>query len=125
MPAIQLPGSATPFSPGFRAGDFVFVSGQIASRDDGSVLIGDFTDEVNQTIDNVERILRAAGCGLEQVVKVNAWLSNPLLFRPFNEVYASRFPTPPPARTTVMVSFGLPDVRVEIDAVAYVGSDME
>jgi 2-iminobutanoate/2-iminopropanoate deaminase len=115
------PAPAVPLSPGMRAGDFVYVSGQVPTNTDGSVLIGDFTSEVNGALDNVEAVLRAAGAGFAQVVKVNAFLSNAALFGPFNEIYASRIGSPPPARTTVVVGFGHPDVRVEIEAVAYLG----
>lgn len=116
-----IPAPPVPLSPGMRAGDFVFVSGQVASRPDGSVLSDDFEQEVELTLDNVEAILQAAGAGLGDVVKVNAWLSSAMNFARFNEIYARRFPKLPPARTTVVVAFGHPDVRVEIDAIAHLG----
>lgn len=122
---IEIPGRApapVPLSAGYRAGDFVFVSGQIAARPDGSVMIGDFAEEVTLALDNVEAVLAAAGTDLSAVVKINAWLANPLLFTVFNEVYRARLPQPPPARTTVAVAFAHPDVRVEIDAIAYFGN---
>jgi 2-iminobutanoate/2-iminopropanoate deaminase len=115
------PAPAVPLSPGMRAGDFLYVSGQVPTNEDGTIFIGDFTAEVNGALDNVEAVLRAAGAGFAQVVKVNAFLSNAALFGPFNEMYASRIGNPPPARTTVVVGFGHPDVRVEIEAVAYLG----
>lgn len=124
MPAIQrddVVASSAPFSAGYRAGNFLFVSGQIATRADGSVLIGDFDAEVNLALDNVEAILRRGNANFATVVKVNAWLSNPLLFNRFNELYGGRFHGAPPARTTVVVAFAHADVRVEIDAIAYVG----
>jgi 2-iminobutanoate/2-iminopropanoate deaminase len=112
---------AVPLSPGMRAGDFVYVSGQVPTNADGSIFIGDFTAEANGAFDNVEAVLRAAGASLAQLVKVSAFLSNAALFAPFNEVYASRIGMPFPARSTVVVGFGHPDVRVEIEAVAYLG----
>jgi 2-iminobutanoate/2-iminopropanoate deaminase len=121
---IQPAGFATPTVPlshATRAGDFVFVSGQIATDDGGGVYIGDFTREVNGALDNVEAVLAAAGARLDQVVKVGAFLSNATLFAPFNEVYRARFAGAPPARTTVVVDFGHPDVRVEVEAIAYLG----
>ena len=111
-----------PLTPGVRAGDWLFVSGQIANSADGTVLVGDFEKEVELSIDNVAAVLEAAGATLADLVKVNAFLSNPLLFARFNAVYAERFPAPRPARTSVIVSFGHPDVRVEIEAIAYLGS---
>jgi len=124
VPALQrddVAAFSVPFSAGYRAGDFVFVSGQIATRTDGSVLIGDFDGEVNLALDNVDAILKCGGADFSKVVKINAWLSNSLLFARFNELYRQRFLGAPPARTTVVVAFAHPDVRVEIDAVAYLG----
>jgi 2-iminobutanoate/2-iminopropanoate deaminase len=112
---------AVPLSPATRAGDFVFVSGQVATDDGGGIYIGDFTREVTSVLDNLEAVLAAAGATLDQVVKVGAFLSNATLFAPFNEVYRTRFGAAPPARTTVVVDFGHPDVRVEVEAIAYVG----
>lgn len=113
---------AAPLSPGIRAGDFIFVSGQVATNDDGTVYIGDFERAVTGAIDAVERVLQAGGAELSDVVKMGAYLSNSLLLGPFNELYLKRFPETPPARTTLVIAFGHPDVRVELDAVAYVGS---
>ena len=124
MHPIEIPGrppAAVPLSAAYRAGDFVFVSGQIASRPDGTVFIGDFAAEVSLALDNVEAALKAAGADLTKVVKVGAWLSNPLLFPTFNKVYGERLASPRPARTTVAVAFAHPDVRVEVDAIAYLG----
>lgn len=119
---IQLSGTTVPLTPGVRAGDFLFVSGQVATDSANSVLIGDFPTEVDGALDGVEAVLQAGGATLGDVVKVNAYLSNAALFAPFNEVYGRRFgPTAPPARTTVVVDFGHPDVRVEIEAIAYLG----
>jgi 2-iminobutanoate/2-iminopropanoate deaminase len=115
------PTPPVPLSPATRAGGFVFVSGQIATNQSGAIYLGDFALEVESTLDNVEAVLTAAGARLDQIVKINAFLSNATLFAPFNEVYRRRFPDAPPARTTVVVGFGIADVRVEIDAIAYVG----
>jgi 2-iminobutanoate/2-iminopropanoate deaminase len=117
----SFPAPAVPLSHGVRAGDLLFVSGQVATGPDGTVFVGDFATEVNTTIDNVEAVLRAGGVSLADVVKVNAYLSNATLFAPFNELYARRLGHVPPARTTVVVDFGHPDVRVEIEAIAYLG----
>jgi 2-iminobutanoate/2-iminopropanoate deaminase len=115
------PTPAVPLSYATRAGDLVFVSGQVATQPDGSVYVGEFEREVELTFDNVETVLAAAGARLDQVVKVNAFLSNAILFARFNEVYKRRVGAEPPARTTVVVNFGHPDVRVEIDVIAHVG----
>ncbi|HTJ35000.1 MAG TPA: RidA family protein [Dactylosporangium sp.] len=112
---------AVPLSHATKAGGFVFVSGQVAGDAEGNIRLGDFADEVNLTLDNVEAVLAAAGARVDQIVKVGAFLSNATLFAPFNEVYARRFGAAPPARTTVVVDFGRADVRVEVEAIAYVG----
>ena len=78
-----------PLTPEVRAGDWVFVSGQIAGS--GTVLTSDFEKEVDLAIDNVGAVLSAAGASFSDVVKVSAFLSTPLLFARFNEVYARRF----------------------------------
>lgn len=125
MSGLELVGGdattgGVPLSPGVRSGDLVHVSGQVARADDGSILIGDFHAEVSGAIDAVESIIAAAGGSLADVVKIGAYLSNAVLFAEFNQVYAERFTSDPkPARTTVIVGFGHPDVRVELDAVAY------
>lgn len=114
-------GPTVPLSHGVRAGDLLFISGQIATSPDGAPFIGDFAAEVNGALDNLEAVLDAAGATLQQVAKVSAFLSNAVLFAPFNEIYSRRFGQAPPARTTLVVSFGHPDVRVEVDAIAYLG----
>ncbi|MDG4821399.1 RidA family protein [Asanoa sp. WMMD1127] len=116
-----VPAPVVPLSTATKAGDFVFVSGQVATDAENKVYIGDFTREVDGALDNVEAALAAAGARPDQIVKIGAFLSNAILFAPFNEVYRRRFPEAPPARTTVVVAFGHPDVRVEIEAIAYVG----
>jgi 2-iminobutanoate/2-iminopropanoate deaminase len=110
-----------PLTPGIKAGDFVYVSGQVATDDQGNVVIGNFEAEVNGAIDNVFKVVEAAGGSPQQIVKINAFLSNGASFAAFNEIYAKRFSGGPPARTTVVSGFGNPDVRVELEAVAYLG----
>lgn len=114
-----------PLSTAIKAGDFIYVSGMVAKDldNDGKFFIGDFPREVNLTLDAIERALEPYGADLSHVIKVGAYLSNTLLFNEFNEVYAARFGDNRPTRTTVGVVFAHPDVRVEMDAVAYVGSD--
>jgi 2-iminobutanoate/2-iminopropanoate deaminase len=118
-PGTAVPG--IPLTPGIKAGDFLYVSGQVATADDGSVVIGDFAAEVNGAIDNVLAVVEAAGGTIDSIVKINAYLSNGASFSAFNELYSARLGAVPPARTTVVSGFGNPDVRVELEAVAYLG----
>ncbi|GAB3914548.1 endoribonuclease L-PSP [Microlunatus endophyticus] len=119
------PGGAAvpgiPLTPGIKAGDFVYVSGQVATDDQGKVVIGDFEAEVNGAIDNVIKVVEAAGGTVDQIVKITAFLSNGASFAAFNQIYAKRLGSVPPARTTIVTGFGNPDVRVELEAVAYLG----
>lgn len=115
------PPPTVPISQCVRAGDLLFISGQIAKKEDGSPYIGDFDREVSRAIDALAGVLAAANATMRDVVKVTAFLSNSLLFDRFNLIYASRLPHRP-ARTTVVVNFGHPAVRVELEAIAYVGS---
>ncbi len=115
------PNVGLPLSYGVRAGDFVYVSGLVAQNDDGSFVTGSIEAEVNGAIDKIEEVMKAAGGTLADVVKVTAYLSNALIFKQFNEVYATRFGPVMPARATLIVGFAHPDVRVELDAVGYLG----
>jgi 2-iminobutanoate/2-iminopropanoate deaminase len=110
-----------PLSHGTAAGGFVFVSGQTATADGGGIYIGDFEREVTSVLDNVTAVLTAAGATWQDVVRVGAYLSNAALFAQFNALYAARVGDAPPARTTIVTDFGHPNVRIEMDAIAYVG----
>jgi 2-iminobutanoate/2-iminopropanoate deaminase len=116
------PGDFTPgghYSSAMVAGDFVFLSGQ-TPRDADRKLIGESIEEQTRaTLANVERVLAAAGAGLEDVVKVTVYLTDLTLFSRFNAIYASWFGQHKPARSTVEA--GLQGVLVEIDVVAYIG----
>lgn len=117
-PADVKPGGH--YSPAMIAGDFVFLSGQ-TPRDADRQVIGDSIEEqTHATLANVERVLAAAGAGLEDVVKVTVYLTDMTLFSRFNARYSSWFARHEPARTTVEV--GLQGVLVEIDVVAYLGN---
>ena len=108
------------YSQGIRAGDFIFVSGQAPRDPVTGALIGTTIEEQTaRTIENIKAILLAAGASLADVVKVTAHLSDMSLFDGYNRVYATYFPDPKPARTTV--GSQLHGILVEIDAIAYVG----
>jgi reactive intermediate/imine deaminase len=99
------------------SGDLVFTAGQVAFDEDGKLVPGGIEEQTGRALDNLEACLRAAGCTLGDVVKVGAFLADLADFAAFNGVYASRFDTPPPARSTVGVD--LPGgILVEIEAIA-------
>ncbi|NLR76796.1 RidA family protein [Leeia aquatica] len=111
-------GQRLPFSPAIRAGDFVFISGQVAMNDKGEIEYGGIEAQTRQTFRNVERVLGLAGCSLQDVVKVTVWLDDTRDFWTFNRVYQEYFPENPPTRSCVQASM-MVDCKVEIEVVAY------
>lgn len=111
-------GQALPFAPAVRAGDFVYVSGQVAMKDNGEIEAGGIESQTRKTMENLIKVLALADCTLEDVVKCGVWIDDPRDFWTFNRVYASYFPNGGPARSTVESRI-MVDAKVEIDAVAY------
>ena len=111
-------GGPFPYSPAIRAGDFVFVSGQVPTGPDGVLVGGGIEAQARATLNNLGKVLALAGCGLAEVVKVTVFLDDARDFDGFNDVYAEYFDTPPPARSTVCASIVV-DAKIEIEAVAY------
>ena len=110
------------YSQGFRAGDFVFVTGCGPIGPDGTVKGGTVAEQTHVAIDNLEAILRAADATLADCVKATCHLLDTSSFPEFNEAYAGRFPIPRPARTTVGSNLEqVPGMLVEIDVIAYTG----
>jgi 2-iminobutanoate/2-iminopropanoate deaminase len=109
--------SHVPLSPAVRAGDFVYVSGQVPVRD-GSVVDGGIEPQTRQVLDNVKAALALAGATMDDVVKTTVWIEDARDFGGMNKVYATYFPKEPPARTTVESRLMI-DIKVEIEAVAY------
>lgn len=118
--ALQPEGLATPkppYSPVVIAGDTVYTAGQIANDAGGNLVEGGIEEQTRQTLSNVRTCLEAAGCTMDDVVKVNAFLADLADFPGYNEVYREFFEAPYPVRTSVQA--GLPaGVLVEIEAVA-------
>jgi enamine deaminase RidA (YjgF/YER057c/UK114 family) len=110
-------------SPGFRVGGLVFVSGQTATSEDGSVVgVGDFDAQVDQVFARLRRVLEAGGSSLEQVVKVTIYVTD-MANLPRVVAFRERFFTPPyPADTLVAVqALARPEHMLEIDAIAVTG----
>jgi reactive intermediate/imine deaminase len=111
-------GRVLPFTKAVRAGDFVFVSGQVPMGADGEIVGGTIVQQTHQTIANVKAILEEFGLGLEHVVKATVWLADTRDFWPFNKVYSDYFGANLPARSCVRADM-MVDCKVEIEVVAY------
>jgi 2-iminobutanoate/2-iminopropanoate deaminase len=113
------PFQGAPYSQAIRAGDFVFVSGQLALRPDHGEIVGDSIEEqTEQVFANLRAILEAAGSGLDRLVKTTVYLADLGDFAGMNEVYARHVGEVPPARATIEVSALPSGAKVEIEAVA-------
>jgi reactive intermediate/imine deaminase len=110
-------GTPRPFAKAVRAGDFIYVSGQVPTVD-GEVVAGGIIAQTEAVMANIISVLKLAGCGLEHVVKVSVWLDDPRDFTSFNSVFARHFSAHPPARSTVQSALMI-DAKVEMDVVAY------
>jgi 2-iminobutanoate/2-iminopropanoate deaminase len=114
------PAPRGPYSPAVRAGGFIYVSGQIPlDPATGQLVSGGVRQETRQVLSNIERILEGCGAHLADVVKCCVYLADGRDFAAMNEVYAEFFGEVRPARTTVACRFAIPDIKVEIDAIAY------
>jgi 2-iminobutanoate/2-iminopropanoate deaminase len=118
MPKQTFGTSHVPLSPAVRAGDFVFISGQVPTGPDGKVVAGGIEEQTRQVLENIKAALALAGAAMEDVVKCTVILTDVKEFAAFNQVYASYFPNNPPARTTLEAKLVI-DIKVEIEAVAY------
>ena len=118
MPKQCFGTSHVPLSPAVRAGDFVYTSGQVPVRKDGTMVAGGIAEQTEQVLSNVKAALALAGCVMEDVVKTTVWLEDARDFGAFNAVYAKHFPKDPPARTTVESRL-MADIKIEVEAVAY------
>ncbi len=114
------PQAIGPYSQAIRANGFIFVSGQIPLNPATQQIVeGGVAEQTEQVIANLEAILKAAGSGLDKVVRTTVFLKDMNDFAAMNEVYARFFPQPRcPARSTIEAARLPKDVRVEIDAIA-------
>jgi reactive intermediate/imine deaminase len=107
-----------PYSKAVRAGDFVFLAGQVPAGPDGTIVSGGIEAQTKQSIENIKAILGSVGLGLKDVVKATCWIDDPRDFAGFNRVYAQYFGEALPARSTVVAQLVV-DCKVEIEVVAY------
>src|SRR5687767_6363465 len=121
--AVTSPSAAPaigPYSPAVRAGNLLFVSGQIPlDPATGQLVEGDIRVQTTRVMDNLRELLTAAGATPAHVVRTTIFLADIGDFAVVNEIYASYFTPPYPARATVQVARLPRDVRVEIDAIAH------
>ncbi len=115
---LEIDGRVLTLSRAIRAGDFVFLTGQIPMQDGVPMTTGTIEDQTRAVLEDIKATLAQAGCALEDVVKSMVWLRSRADFPGFNAVYGEYFPVEPPTRSAV-VSDLLVDARVEVEVVAY------
>ncbi len=115
---LAINGRTLTLSKAVRAGDMVYVTGQVPFKDGEIMTDGTIEDQTRAVLNQTRDILAEAGCDLSNVVKAMVWLRDRADFPGFNEVYGEYFPDKPPARSAV-ISELLVDVRVEVEVVAY------
>ena len=114
------PKAIGPYSHAIRAGNLLFISGQVPiDPATGNLVDGDITAQTRRVMDNLAAVLEAAGLSFQHVVRTTIFLADMSDFAAVNAVYGSFFSEPYPARATVQVSRLPKDARVEIDAIAF------
>ena len=116
-----VPHSHLPFSPATAAGGFVFVSGQASVDDTGAIVSDTFEGEFRRSLENVKRILQAAGLTLADVVQVRSYVDNPKDLAEYNWLYREYFSEPYPARATIVNCLG-GALKYEIEVIAWRGN---
>ena len=117
----KAPKAIGPYSQAIRAGNFLFLSGQIPlDPKTGELVKGDIGRQTQQVLENMKGILESQKLGMEDVVKVTIFLKNIGDFNRVNEVYGTYFPSSPPARSTVEVARLPRDADIEIEAIALI-----
>ena len=111
-------GRKLSLSKAIRAGDFVFLTGQVPMKNGIVVTEGSIEDQTRIVLDEIKNTLTEAGCELQDVVKSMVWLKNRDDFPGFNAIYGEYFPHEPPARSAIVSDF-LVDILVEVEVVAY------
>ena len=119
----RAPKAIGPYSQAVVWNGLAYLSGQIAlDPATGQLIEGDIAAQTERVLENLKAVLEASGSSLDRVLKTTVYLKDMGEFARMNEVYTRYFPAAPPARATVEAARLPRDVRVEIDAVAYLGS---
>ena len=114
----KAPGAVGPYSQGIRAGDLVFVSGQLPANAEGVLIIDDIAAATRQSLENVNAVLSAAGAQMSDVVKATVFLTDMGDFSAMNKVYGEFFSDPFPARACIEVAALPKGAKVEIEVIA-------
>ena len=117
-PPVASDKQVRPLSPAVRAGDTVYVSGQVPIDAKGEIVQGGIETQTRQVFDNLKAALALADCTLADVVKMTVWLDDARDFGAFNRSYLEQFPGNKPARSCTEARMMI-DVKVEIEAIAY------
>ncbi len=115
----EAPAAIGPYSQAVAAGPWLFTSGQIPLRPDGSLVTGDIREQAAQVLANLDAVLQTAGVNRTDVVKTTIFLSDLQDFEQVNQVYGEFFGTHRPARSTVQVAALPKGARVEIEVIAW------
>jgi reactive intermediate/imine deaminase len=115
---LVINGRTLSLSRAVRAGDMVYLTGQVPMQDGQVMTWGTVEDQTRAVLDEITQTLALAGCTRDDVVKTMVWLKDRADFPGFNAVYGEYFPTDPPARSALVSDF-LVDIRVEVEVVAY------
>jgi len=119
--APDAPKAMGAYSPAIKAGNLLFVSGQIpVDPSTGNLVSGDIAAQADRVMQNLAALLRAAGLGFDHVVRTTVFLTDMNDFAAMNEVYSRYIVDPPPARATVQVARLPRDVKIEVDAIAMI-----
>jgi 2-iminobutanoate/2-iminopropanoate deaminase len=117
--AINLaPARGLPFSDAIIAGNTVYVAGQEGTDDAGKLAPGGIAAETKAALENIQKVLKAAGCEMKDVVSVTVFLADIHDFPEMNKVYKTYLPDPKPARATIQAAGLVNDARIEISAIA-------
>ena len=116
------PKALGPYSQAIRAGQFLFVSGQVPIDPATNQLIqGTIAEETRRVFENIGAILKAGGASFQHVVRATVYLADLSDFAAMNDVYATFFPAPQPARSTIQAARLPRDARIEVDVIAFLG----
>ena len=115
---VVIGGRTLSLSRAIRAGDFVFLTGQIPFKNGEVMTTGTIEEQTEAVLHDIQKTLSEANCEFKDVVKAMVWLSKREYFPGFNEVFSRYFPEDPPARSAVVNEL-LVDVKVEIEVIAY------